>query len=450
MLSIINRKLVFPFIELLRREPISRCLSELNKTQWYSFDQLRELQWKKLSILMHHCYKNVPFYKEIFNKLKLKPEDIQSFQDFKLLPFLTKEHLRSHKSELMDKSSKYKIEHCHSGGTLGRPLNFMRDSMSSAYIRAAQFRGFSWHGIKKGDRQIRIWGLPFDKKLAKKDIRKDFLVNRIRIPPFDIRKENVLHYFKIMKKFKPKYIYGYPSAIFKMSQLMNDEKLNGEELFIKYVVTTAETLYDHQRRLIESFLNCKVLNEYGCSEMGPIAFECEKGHFHINMENVLVEFIEDDGFTKENAEIILTNLNNLAMPFLRYKIEDTGQLLKLQCDCGRKLESMSFNAGRVLGTLVATDGHFVSGTVFCYIAFDLIEKYKGIKDFRVTQKHKNKIEITLSKEENFNNHILNLFSSKVKELLGSNITINYIFKDEIPLEKSGKRLFVHSELENRF
>lgn len=450
MFPIIQRKFIFPIIEFIRREPISRCLAELNKSQWYSYEQLRELQWLKLKILLNHCYSNIPFYKKSFDELRLKPGDIKNFDDFRNVPILTKDIIRSNQDELLDKNFKGNIEQCHSGGTLGKPLNFIRDSVSSGYIRAVQLRGLSWYGIKKGDKQLRIWGVPLDNKLAKKERIKDFMLNRVRISPFDISRETVNCYFEIMKKFKPKYIYGYPSAIFKICQLMREENLKGEDLNIKYVVTTAETLHSHQRGCIENFFNCKVINEYGCSETGPIASECSEGNLHINMENVLVEFIEYDTYEKEGAEIILTNLNSFSMPILRYKIGDTGQLLKEKCPCGRNSEIMNFNAGRVVGTVVTTKGHFVSGGVFCYIAFDIIEKYKGIKDFRVVQKQKNKIEITLSKDTNFNNNILNLFTSKIKEILGRDMKIEYIFKDEIPLEKSGKRLFVHSELKDIF
>jgi hypothetical protein len=111
---------------------------------------------------------------------------------------------------------------------------------------------------------------------------------------------------------------------------------------------------------------------------------------------------------------------------------------------------MDFNAGRVVGSLTATDGHFVFGGVFCYIAFDLIEKYKGIKDFRVIQKEQDRLEITLSKDTNYSDEILRLFESKIKEIMGSNMRIEYRFVDEIPLEASGKRLFIHSELKDEF
>ena len=88
----------------------------------------------------------------------------------------------------------------------------------------------------------------------------------------------------------------------------------------------------------------------------------------------------------------------------------------------------------------------MSGTIFAYIAFDVIEEHGGIKDFRVVQKEPDLLEITLVRDANFTERILGYFTSKIRELLGSEMRVDYIFKEEIPLEGSGKRLYVCSEL----
>jgi phenylacetate-CoA ligase len=319
--------------------------------------------------------------------------------------------------------------------------------MSSAYVRAAQYRGMGWYGIRIGDKQLRVWGILFDNKLARNTRMKDFVLNRYRISPFNISKNTVQEFYKIIGEYKPKYIYGYTSGIYRFCKLMMEDNMDGEKLGIRYVFVTAETLYDQQRKCIENFFKAKVVNEYGCSEMGPIAYECPAGSMHISMENVLVEFVDENKYGDGYAELILTNLNSYSMPMIRYRVGDTGQKVIKKCSCGVNLETMNFNAGRVLSTMVATDGHYVHGGLFCYIAFDIIEKYRGIKDFRVIQKANNKIEITLAKDINYNENILQMMDNKIKEILGSNMQIDHFFVDEIPLEKSVKRLFVRSELD---
>ena len=445
VIPVIQRAVVLPAIEWLRSEPISKCLRELNRTQWYSGDQLRALQWEKLRILIDHCYRNVPFYRRRFDDMGLRPGDIRTLEDYAKLPPLTKDEVRFNQTDLSDQTTRRRVEHCRSGGTLGIPLTLVRDSLASAYARAAELRGFGWFGIRKGDKQVRIWGVPLDPKAARRERRKDFLLNRIRLSTFDLAPESVRAYFETMRRFKGRYIYGIPSVLFTICRIMKDLGLDGKVLRVDFVVCTSETLYPHQRASIQETFGCRVIDEYGCSEIGLIALECPEGGMHLSMENILVEFAER-GAGPEHAEILLTNLNSFSMPLLRYAVGDTGQLLNRRCPCGRQLDIMSFDAGRVLSVLMAADGHFIAGSVFCYIAFDIIKKHGGIKDFRVVQKARDAMEITLVKDATFRNEILEMFTGRVREKFGPAMRIEYRFVPEIPPEKSGKRLFVSSEI----
>lgn len=442
----LHRAFVYPLIERLRGEPISRCLRELEQSQWYSRDRLRALQWEKLKRLLDHCYRKVPFYRKRFEELQLRPEEIRSLDDYASLPPLMKDDVRSHQQEIRDPSTRRRVEHCRSGGTLGEPLLLIRDMVASAYARAAQLRALGWFGIRKGDKQVRIWGVPFGGEAARLERRKDFSLNRIRLSPFEITPDTVRSFYETMRRFNARYVYCYPSAMFRICQLMQQEGLDGKRLPIDFVVCSAETVYEHQRALIQESLDCRVIDEYGCSEMGAIALECPEGGRHLTMENILAEFV-DDGSGTGRREILLTNLNSYSMPFLRYHIGDTGTVLDRQCACGRPLELMDFGAGRVLSMLRSTDGNWVSGTVFCYIAFDIIKRYGGIKDFRVAQKAVDRLEISLVRAENYTDRILDLFRGHVRDKFGSDMKMEFRFLDEIPLEKSGKRLFVYSELD---
>ena len=98
---------------------------------------------------------------------------------------------------------------------------------------------------------------------------------------------------------------------------MREMGLDARGLPIEFVVCSAETVYAHQRAVIEETLGCRVIDEYGCSEIGLIALECPEGGMHLSMENILVEFAER-GAGPEHAEIFLTNLNSFSMPLLRY------------------------------------------------------------------------------------------------------------------------------------
>jgi phenylacetate-CoA ligase len=445
MISIVQRYAVLPIIELLRGEPISRCLRELRTTQWYSSERLKELQWSKLKALLGHCYENVPFYREQWSKLGFHPDGLKTFGELAQLPVLTKDDLRFSSQALRAKNFTGRVEHVHSGGTLGIPVNLVRDMRSAAFIRASEARGLEWYGIPRGAKQFRVWGVPLDPSSARKERLKDRALNRIRMSTLDISPETVGWFFKAARGFRPRYVFSHTSALYKICQVMRDLGLDGKQLHIGHVVCTGDTVHEGMRSRIEETFGCRVINEYGCSEMGPIAFECPAGNMHLTMENILAEFADHES-SADCSEILLTNLNSYSMPLVRYRVGDTGKLLGSECSCGRHSDLMSFDAGRILSMLVAADGHFVSGSVFCYIAFDIIQKHKGIKDFRVVQKTRDQLEITLVKDSTFSEGLLALFTSRIREKLGSEMRIDYVFKAEIPPEKSGKRLFVRSEL----
>lgn len=448
MIPVLQRNIVLPIIELARREPISRCLGELTASERLSRDQLCEMQWGKLKRLVDHAYRNVPFYRDRFDRLQARPEEIRRFEDYARLPTLTKDEIRDNQTAMREAETRRRIEHCRSGGTLGEPLTLVRDSLASAYARAAQQRGLAWHGLQPGEKQIRLWGIPVTGAAAWKERFKDRALNRIRISSFDVSPENVRSWVETFRRYGARYIYGYTSAVHRVCQLIEELGLDGGSLPVEFAVCTAETLHPHQRETIERSLDCRVINEYGCSEMGPISMECPQGSMHLSMENILVEFVKREAGAAP-PEIVLTNLNSFSMPMMRYKIQDTGRLLDGACECGRGLAMMDVDAGRVMVMLRSTDGRYVSGTYFAYIAFDVINEHGGIRDFRVVQKEADRLEVTLVKTGDFTDLVLERFTARVREKLGEAMRIDYLFVDEIPPEPSGKRLYVVSEIEER-
>ena len=112
---------------------------------------------------------------------------------------------------------------------------------------------------------------------------------------------------------------------------------------LKAIFCTGEVLYDHQRELISETFGVPVANGYGARDAGFIAHECPAGKMHIAAEHVIVEILDESGQSVpkgEVGEIVITNLDGYAMPFIRYKTGDLGALADEQCPCGRGLPLM--------------------------------------------------------------------------------------------------------------
>ena len=59
-----------------------------------SREEILKIQNEKIVKQVKHVYENVPYYRNLMDQKGVKPEDIQSVDDIKKLPFLTKDDLR--------------------------------------------------------------------------------------------------------------------------------------------------------------------------------------------------------------------------------------------------------------------------------------------------------------------------------------------------------------------
>jgi phenylacetate-CoA ligase len=230
-----------------------------------------------------------------------------------------------------------------------------------------------------------------------------------------------------------------------LQSLLKKKKIKGFE--IKSIISSAEVLYEYQRELIESVFHCKVFNRYGCREFGNIAHECsEHSGMHINVEHVYVECIKEDGEPAalgERGELIITDLDNYGMPFIRYKIGDIGELSDRKCNCGRVLPLLKEVGGRTFDIIVGTNGRCLGGTFWTLL---FRTAFNGIQQFQVVQVSKNKINIKLVIDALFNMKDIDKLINKIQEYCGNDMQINIRIVDKIPLTESGKFRFVISKI----
>ena len=112
------------FKVIFNHRTYKNTLNFLNKSQWWSKDQLERYQLNQLKNLIGHVYQNVPYYTKLFKKLNLKPNDFQELKDLQKLPFLTKQIVKENFNDFKARNySNKKIELIHSGGSSGRPLS---------------------------------------------------------------------------------------------------------------------------------------------------------------------------------------------------------------------------------------------------------------------------------------------------------------------------------------
>jgi len=378
------------------REMFQR-MRELGDAERLPLERLAERQDARLHRILTHAARNVAFYHEAW-KGESVPDasDVRSFH--RELPLITKRDLQRDFESLRASPHPERTTRKTTGGSTGEPVTIIKDRSATAAERAAMWHAYGWHRIDVADRAVRFWGTAEranrDRRL---DALADRLMNRIRVSAFAFSDDDLDLYWEKCKTFAPVYFHGYVSMLELFARYVNRNDLPGGALGLKAVIATSEALTEPVRAEIERAFAAPVRGEYGSGEIGSVAFECENARYHIMSENVLVEILRPDGTPAppgERGEIVLTDLNNRALPLIRYRIGDLGSFGD-GCPCGRTFPILSSIVGRAYDFVTTPDGRRYHGEYFMYLFEDMRKAGVRIEQFQVVQRESDEILVKL-------------------------------------------------------
>jgi phenylacetate-CoA ligase len=429
----------------------------LQKSQWFSPNEIIDIQWKKFQKLINYSYLNVPYYHILFDNNKLNILDIKSINDILKIPCLSKKNINENfnlmLSTIIDKSRLIKQT---TSGSTGEPITIFHDVNTQNIHTATGWRFREWAGHNIGDKYAQIWGrtVPTENKCnifsnIKSLIRKiiENIIDPVeKLDTNDLVSNLVIEkFFLKIKRKRIQFLVGYASSIYFFAQYV--DKYHSGEIKFKSVRTISEMLYDYQRNLIEKVFSCKVFNIYGNRENGLIASEClYHNGFHINAENLYVEVIDKDGHPLPpgySGEIAITDLNNLAMPLIRYLTGDTGVISTKQCKCGRGLTLIDKIEGRIFDSLIQADGTILDGHILS--AF-FLNPVKEIEKYQFVQNKAGEADLFLKLSKPFNNDQFYLFQQNLLKYFYNKLDIKCHIVNDIPLHKSGKYKYIISNI----
>jgi len=440
----------YPLFETIYKQRDSiGILRQLRETQWLPETEIREQQWQLLKLLLQQAYEHVSFYRKRFSRLDVTPDDIQSWDDFAQLPPLTKDDIRDNFNALIaDNFEQYRLLPGRTGGSTGKPTHFYRTVESGDYVTAAVFRNAEWAKWRLGCKYVNISGSHYDHSRAKQ-IRAKVLAALMRRKDFtaiDLSAEKAKEYFSVLRRFRPRILWGYASAIFALSNFARN--LGVDDIAFDSVIVSSDTLFDKQRRLIEGTFDCEVFNLYGSREV-HIAGECEKHQgLHIAAESVYVEVVDKDNqpIVDQPGRVLITDLRNLGFPFIRYEIGDVATCSAESCPCGRGLPLLKSVSGRIEDFIVTPSGGIVSPPAFTVPLSDVVH----IDDYQIVQDSIDSIDILLVKTPEFNEDDYAHLENALGDMLGKEMDINFKFVEAIDRGISGKRRVVISHISPDF
>ncbi len=449
--AFILRNWIYPLAQRMQGRDFHPAMNTALRDQFLSSDELRELQFRKVSALIRHAYQTVSYYRQAFGKVGLRPEGIKTWEDFKNIPLLTKELLRENEGTLISTKPDSALYPVTTSGSTGMPLKSMFSQRAALRANVSRIRSLKWWGIELGDREIRMSNTGFSLGRGWRKFNYEYvstpmrnmLMNRKQFSVFTMPPKIMQEYWEAILKFSPRYIFAFPSAYALFANYLHEKGYDGREANLKLVVTNAEILHEWQEQLITTTFGCPVAEEYGSVEVGVIAHSHPCGAMHTMDDAVIVEVIKSNP-NDEYGQVVVTNLDNWGYPIIRYNLNDLAKTIQNGHDC-----SLGIGLGKLEG-LMGRDQDVIrlaSGRIVYYLYFhELIYQVRGVRQYQVIQKKPDLFEIKIIPEgESFNHEQENYIQDVVREHLeGSTISIKIV--DNIPKDPSGKLRYVISEV----
>ena len=434
---------------MITRE-VDTQLHDLRESQWLALDKIRALQEDKLHRLVVHAYRHVPYYRERMKELGLTPDDIRSLDDLRKLPMLSKADVRKHLffDIMSDNHKKSEILKISTSGSTGEPFVCFVDRAQLEFRWAATLRAQEWTGYRFGDRQLRLWHqtLGLSKLQVAREYSDAFLSRRRFIPAYEMSDETLRAFVKQIEDYQPVLLDGYAESFNFLSRYLAEH--GRLDIQPKGIISSAQSLPDSSRRAIEEAFGCKVFDKYGSREFSGLAYECDAhdGH-HVVGEGYIIETLKDGAPAApgEIGEVVVTDLNNLCLPFIRYRIGDLAEAMDpgIPCACGRGLPRIGNIQGRVQSIIFGSNGQYVPGTFFAHVLKDYDH---AIRQFQIVQEERGSIVFKVVKGKRYTDAVLAEVLGVLHKFLGDDLRIKVDFVENVDMVRTGKRLATVSRL----
>ena len=438
----LSKYLFFFPITMAKGEPIALMMNRYRDNQWMSSDRLRSYQLEKLREIIAYVQQNSIFYQELYRRAGIEPGPIESLEDLKRLPHVTKSDLINHLDDMSEGCRKLFRSSKTTGGSTGQPVKLYKNPMALARERCATARAYEWADVSIGEPQLRFWGVPHSKLGRFKAALTDLAANRKRVSAFDLTDSSLGHYFDEALRFKPGYMYGYVSVIEIFARFVAENNLPRIPS-LRAVITTSEILTEKSREVIAKAFGVPVFNEYGCGEVGSIAHECEHGSMHVMSDNLYLE-IEDDGTGA--GEILVTDLFNYSTPMIRYRLGDYATLSDTSCKCGRGFPVLDSIHGRAYDVLELPWGKKVHPEAVIYVFETIQSSTNAFTQFQAVQEAKDRIVVKIIPNRSWSNDIKHELVRQLRRDISADVSFDVAIVEEIAREPSGKLRLVKCNL----
>jgi phenylacetate-CoA ligase len=372
------------------------------------------------------------------------PEDIRGVEDLGLLPMLTKADIRQNLyfDIMSDNHRKDDILRITTSGSTGEPFVCYVDRSQLEFRWAATMRSTLWTGWRPGEPQVRLWHqtIGMSRSQVLRERADAWLLKRSFIPAFEVSESRLDQILRNIEKVRPTLLDGYAESFNLFASRLRDH--GRLAVTPKGIISSAQSLNPESRDSIEAGFGCRVFDKYGSREFSGIAYECDAhaGH-HVVGEGYLVEVLKGGKpcAPGEVGEVVITDLNNYCLPFIRYRIGDLAVAMAedAPCACGRSLPRIGDIQGRVQSIIIGAGDRYIPGTFFAHVMKDFEHV---VRQFQVVQRQRGAITLRVVRGTRFSQRGLDEAVEMLRQYLGQATVIDVDVVEQIEMVRTGKRL----------
>jgi phenylacetate-CoA ligase len=413
--------------------------------------QLEEVHQARLTRLLQHAVKEVPFYRE-----RVRVPQLGSF------PVLRKEAVHSHFEELMESSllaefrapkrrRGYSWVEVKTGGSTGTPTVVIHDRDFRDWGRAGRLYSQYLCGFPLGTPFFMLWGSMRDINEARDSAQKRVLNALLGVRPmnaFLMDEERMAGYARRINQSKVEHLMAYVDAAEQLARFI--EKSGTPVRRLESVMACAGTVTEEARSTLGRVFGARIHNKYGSRECADIACECLAGGFHIYDSGVHLEIVDENDRpvpAGATGRLLVTLLHNARFPIIRYEIGDVGVFKEGLCGCGSPLPLLARVEGRITEQISTASGAYIGPTYIRHLV-GVVHNPGALTRFQFTQTGAAEYALELQFDPSFGGDAFARLAPELerdlKRVLGEDARLAIERVADIPPSASGKFLYVRN------
>jgi phenylacetate-CoA ligase len=415
---------------------------QLERSQWLSREEIEAIQLEKIQRLVKYAFENVPFYHERYQEAGTHPRDINTLEDFQSLPFVTREDIINHGQEMHSTGFSEATFVGNTSGSTGNPMQFIMETSEIWRTFAFNSRCRGWYGIKPGDKRAFITSTLED--YANWSIKEKIKARIQRCRYLNVRtmtESRMLDFAGMLVKWQPAMFRVYPSAMEVFARFLQKRRIT--DIRPQLIESTAEKITPAQRELFYKVFEAPVADHYASLEIYSYAYQCPESGLHVNEDRYL-ELVENGKVVKPGqiGDVVVTALNQYAMPLIRYKNGDVAVYDTEPCTCKRGMPVLREVMGRDCDLLVHPEGYVVHWASV-ERAMDGLD---NVIQFQMSQPNRKNLEVRMVCKEPVDHQYLESVRQDIQPLFGDSMNITVKAMNHIPLNAGGKFRYIVSEV----